>query len=65
MARLVNFMPNAFCRMLLAILLVFLVAIGTSAATVVVSVIVLLGLFGIHLGQGELGLVICEGLKGL
>ncbi len=51
--------------MFFAIFLTLFVAIDIFAAIVVISVIVLLGLLGIHLGQGELGLIICKGLKGL
>ena len=58
-------MPNAFYKMFFAIFLTLFVAIDIFAAIVVISVIVLLGLLGIHLGQGELGLIICKGLKGL
>ena len=54
----INFISNAFYKMLFVILLAFLVATGTSAVTVIINVIVLLGLFNIYLNQRELGLVI-------
>ena len=51
-------MPNTLYKILLATLFAFLVTTDTSTAIVVINVIVLLGLLGIYLGQGELGLVI-------
>ncbi|HYT41384.1 MAG TPA: hypothetical protein VEP90_03505 [Methylomirabilota bacterium] len=51
-------MSNTFYKVLFATFLTLLIATGTSTATVVVNVIILLGLLGIYLGQGELGLVI-------